>query len=593
MKKILFIITLLLLSTLGYAQTSWKYIENFVGFSMQHVHCTPSGDVIASGTDNGLPALARLGPDGQPLWAKRYPFFNTPNITLFSKSVESGNAIYSIGGTTYTFLLKTDGAGNPIWNRKLGGANMPTDLAATADGGCVIANRIDVSGGGTDVSLMKVSPSGNLDWNQRLSLGNTDEIIDIEVVADGYVCLGSTSGYDFFVAKYDLNGTFLGSRAYHVMMTNGNNLAARAKGISQNATGEFIISGDVGTSIGTLSFPFAMKTNANGQVQWLKGYYSTPKIFTSSQAKVSDGYGQLLYVEQNNGWSLGMLKINDQGAIQWAYTYPNEPFSALGTMDNTPINGFVFHKSWTGGGNQFLYQSDNQGHTGCYESPLSLIPVTLLSSNQSVGQSAFVGQITSSILMGWDSTFFLVDPICSTPIEDCGVKVNFNYTSDNACDYTFQYGALTNPGSSIVSWYWDFGDGSTSSLPNPTHTFPNGIGTYTVCLTVTAYQPATGNRCVARRCKQVTVDCESTERLAETSDLVDWEFAPNPVQDQVHITSTVPIKHIRLFDMVGKTLKQVNFPEGKSTHDLNLDGVPKGIYFLQINGAPAKRIAKI
>jgi len=36
----------------------------------------------------------------------------------------------------------------------------------------------------------------------------------------------------------------------------------------------------------------------------------------------------------------------------------------------------------------------------------------------------------------------------------------------------------------ITSWHWDFGDGSSSTLKNPVHTYP-GPGTYTVNLTVT------------------------------------------------------------------------------------------------------------
>jgi len=40
------------------------------------------------------------------------------------------------------------------------------------------------------------------------------------------------------------------------------------------------------------------------------------------------------------------------------------------------------------------------------------------------------------------------------------------------------------PGSSIVFWRWDFGDGSISSLPDPVHVF-TAAGTYTVTLAVT------------------------------------------------------------------------------------------------------------
>lgn len=43
----------------------------------------------------------------------------------------------------------------------------------------------------------------------------------------------------------------------------------------------------------------------------------------------------------------------------------------------------------------------------------------------------------------------------------------------------------TAPGSSIASWHWDFGDGNTSTLQNPSHVYANP-GQYTATLTVTA-----------------------------------------------------------------------------------------------------------
>jgi PKD repeat protein len=56
----------------------------------------------------------------------------------------------------------------------------------------------------------------------------------------------------------------------------------------------------------------------------------------------------------------------------------------------------------------------------------------------------------------------------------------------------------TSTGSSIVSWMWDFGDGDTSSLQNPTHTF--GHHTYYVCLTITD-----GSGCTSTTCHAITM----------------------------------------------------------------------------------------
>ncbi|MFM8916270.1 MAG: PKD domain-containing protein, partial [Bacteroidota bacterium] len=55
---------------------------------------------------------------------------------------------------------------------------------------------------------------------------------------------------------------------------------------------------------------------------------------------------------------------------------------------------------------------------------------------------------------------------------------NFTYQTSPAGGYFFQ-----PTGTGNVSWSWNFGDGTTSSLANPTHTYAQG-GTYQVLLTV-------------------------------------------------------------------------------------------------------------
>ncbi|HRY31560.1 MAG TPA: M6 family metalloprotease domain-containing protein [Bacteroidales bacterium] len=63
------------------------------------------------------------------------------------------------------------------------------------------------------------------------------------------------------------------------------------------------------------------------------------------------------------------------------------------------------------------------------------------------------------------------------------VNANFSATPTNPCKYgTVQFTDLSS--GSPTSWFWTFGDGSTSSLQNPSHQYSN-TGTYTVSLTVT------------------------------------------------------------------------------------------------------------
>ena len=54
-----------------------------------------------------------------------------------------------------------------------------------------------------------------------------------------------------------------------------------------------------------------------------------------------------------------------------------------------------------------------------------------------------------------------------------------------------------------ISWQWDFGDGTTSALQNPTHTYSNGI--YTPCLIVTYFDSTIINGCTSVYCDSILV----------------------------------------------------------------------------------------
>jgi len=67
--------------------------------------------------------------------------------------------------------------------------------------------------------------------------------------------------------------------------------------------------------------------------------------------------------------------------------------------------------------------------------------------------------------------------ILSAPISD------FTYVSDCNLTISFIDMSVVDPGDTIISWSWDFGDGSTSTLQYPVHTYAMS-GNYTVSLMV-------------------------------------------------------------------------------------------------------------
>jgi len=67
-----------------------------------------------------------------------------------------------------------------------------------------------------------------------------------------------------------------------------------------------------------------------------------------------------------------------------------------------------------------------------------------------------------------------------------GVQSLFSYTPPNVCRPPFAVSfTSSSSGTGTLSYHWDFGDGNTSDLPNPTHTY-TANGNYTVSLATTS-----------------------------------------------------------------------------------------------------------
>ena len=91
--------------------------------------------------------------------------------------------------------------------------------------------------------------------------------------------------------------------------------------------------------------------------------------------------------------------------------------------------------------------------------------------------------------------------ICGTAGPQC--HADFYVVPDSLTQYSFHFIDVSLPFPD--TWAWDFGDGTTSTLQNPTHTY-NAPGPYVICLTISKGVPGTISFCTDTYCDNVIVD---------------------------------------------------------------------------------------
>jgi len=91
--------------------------------------------------------------------------------------------------------------------------------------------------------------------------------------------------------------------------------------------------------------------------------------------------------------------------------------------------------------------------------------------------------------------------------------------------------ATDEDGDDIVTWHWNFGDGTTSDEQNPTHQYPNG-GTFDVTLTVTDERGVTGS--VTK-----TIEVEGPPNEPPTIDAINADPENPAVNQDVDFTADI------------------------------------------------------
>jgi len=168
------------------------------------------------------------------------------------------------------------------------------------------------------------------------------------------------------------------------------------------------------------------------------------------------------------------------------------------------------------------------------------------------------------------------EPPCTSQRLAVNINVNdslpvaaFNYSSNN--------GQFANTSTHANTYFWDFGDGNTSTQANPIHLYLAN-GTYYVKL-------KGFNSCGSDSITQTIVITDVS--IHENSFFKDFNIYPNPTNQSVNITLTTAIStnaNLIIYDLLGKAIytENININTSQYNHKVDVSTFGKGIYFITL-----------
>jgi PKD repeat protein len=509
----------------GLIANNGNYI--ILGGNTQH----PSGVFNPSGDMQ----LVRLNPLGNLLMPSKMIGQDVlETATWIEKASDcAGNPGYIIAGNEYNggshnmLLTLTDGAGNPVWVRRIGTPNLDEISACVKPDGAgnfiLVGTKTNTSTGNSVIQAVKTDCAGNLLWEQDYRLGLPLTTTSVTAFATFQsACLNQPNEYfitgkiaapaggneEVFILSVDATtGSVSWMKSYDIA-PNADDVANCIQGNCSGATpasGSLWLSGYSLENTGG-SDPrkvMAMQTDLSGNLIWANTYniqnsdqeLSTHFQFATGNKLVLTGKAEDPGVSDPPEIGQCMLmRISDDGnLLDWTRVY-EMGFASQGNRveptaaDEYFITGHTYEiiQPHVFDYNILAIKTDNAGKTeeDCHHSPETIIvpqqPLEVsVQPTQNTPQDFFNSSLIT-VLYDDKQTF------ChnSTPFDPCdtlGLNANFSFTvSGNTATFT----DLSTIGSgSIFSWSWSFGDAGTSNLQNPVHTYA-GPGSYVVCLIV-------------------------------------------------------------------------------------------------------------
>ncbi|MFC1543144.1 hypothetical protein ACFL4K_01235 [Candidatus Neomarinimicrobiota bacterium] len=242
---------------------------------------------------------------------------------------------YIFTGDTFSFgaggidiwLVKTDAAGDTVWNKTFGGSSeeLSRSVQQTSEGGYIVVGYTNSFGAGDmDTWLIKTNEAGNTVWTRTYGGSQDDRGYFVQQTSDsGYVITGETSSYgaggeDIWLIKTDASGDTVWTRTF------GGSQNDRGYTVHQTSDEGYIIVGGTGSFGAGDDDVWVIKTDALGDTVWTKTFGGSDGDWGYSIQQTSDvGYIVAGLTESygSGNSDIWLIKMDALGDTVWTKTY--------------------------------------------------------------------------------------------------------------------------------------------------------------------------------------------------------------------------------------------------------------------------------
>lgn len=364
-----------------------------------------------------------------------------------TESNKTGDVGANHGGSD-VWVVKLNSNADTVWTRTMGGSNAehPAGAIATSDGGFIVAattysgNSGDVVGipnGGwaSDFWIVKLKSNGDTAWTRLAGTTDQDQANCMAATPDGgFVVAGTNdpmgSSQDVFVIKFNSNGNTVWQKTFggsYDDVTNAVSVAADGSILLAVST-ESDNTGDVPANHGSHD-SWIIKLTSNGDKVWSKMFGGDEEEDPASIQSTSDG-GCIIAgytASSQNGDVTGknhgaedmwVLKLNAGGDISWNSLFGGSNLD--GTLGKTAI-------ATTADGGYVIVgtSASSDGDVGTNQGDYDCWVIKLNSTGSKVRSKTFGGSqydVAASILLNADGSCWVGGLTTSNNSGDVGAN---------------------------------------------------------------------------------------------------------------------------------------------------------------------------